>query len=376
MSTLRSRHNQAMELAELGFLARQRGDVSVAQQYFAQALVLERQVAQALGKRPGFELSRAVSYRSAATLALHSNDPQEASRLAHIGLASDPPVEIAAELWDIVHQLNWERHLQLRGVELLPQELQVAIDGAAVGPGIVRGDLAVRRVDSASRLLYRTGLRTRGVKLQDAVRQKQAAKDSLEVYWSVPRNNCFAITLRLGKQLTLAPIGDQSDVVEEFLDCVELFNQGKSDELLDRIGDKDYYDNFAGLASEIAPDGKNVNFVGFTAVRDGKQKTAVMNKPARDIHVVPKLNTKEKMKAPNAKADIDTVRIAGELKMGDKRQQKAQRISLVDAFGVSHSLVVPLGLIDDVVPRNWGRVVEAEARREKSGRLVLLRLLE
>lgn len=82
-------HDQAMSLAAEGLAAQERGDGDQAQLCFRRAWQLEQQVAMDL-LVDGTEPARAVTFRSAASLALLCGEAQDAVRLAHLGLGGHP----------------------------------------------------------------------------------------------------------------------------------------------------------------------------------------------------------------------------------------------------------------------------------------------
>jgi hypothetical protein len=100
MKQIQQLHRDAMTAAESGTVAKRNNDSEAALRYFREALDLETQAA---GCAPaGYEPTRSVLYRSAASLALECGNEREAERLAAQGLAGDPPEEIADELREIL----------------------------------------------------------------------------------------------------------------------------------------------------------------------------------------------------------------------------------------------------------------------------------
>ena len=73
------------------------------------ALTQEQAAAELLRSDVGSEPSRSVLYRSAAALAFKSRDFKQAKSLAEDGLDGNPPVEIAAELLDLLGEIDAAR---------------------------------------------------------------------------------------------------------------------------------------------------------------------------------------------------------------------------------------------------------------------------
>lgn len=101
---LNQKHDQAMEYAGLGLLARHRGDEGEAMKLFRQAFELEREVAHQIADMD-IEPRRSVLHRSAATLAVDCGEIREAEKLVAVALAGEPPPQIARELRDILLQI-------------------------------------------------------------------------------------------------------------------------------------------------------------------------------------------------------------------------------------------------------------------------------
>src|SRR5215218_2005638 len=120
MSQVARLHHEAMELCDQAMVAQSRGHLLEARDLFRQAFELERDAAGLLSDDLGFEPTRSVLHRSAASLAIDCRDYRAAERLIATALAGDPPEEIANELRDLLEQVHFDRHLDLRGVELLP----------------------------------------------------------------------------------------------------------------------------------------------------------------------------------------------------------------------------------------------------------------
>ncbi|MGB9619642.1 MAG: hypothetical protein ACPL7K_04440 [Armatimonadota bacterium] len=85
-------------------------------------------------------------------------------------LAGKPPADIAEELRDLFEQINFRRHLSLRGIELTDREVQMSIAGPGVGFGIASTDAVIERIEHTQALLYRFAER----KLQMSYRAKGA----------------------------------------------------------------------------------------------------------------------------------------------------------------------------------------------------------
>jgi hypothetical protein len=356
MSGVKTTHRQAMEQTDLAHAARQQGDEVLALRYFRKAYELEAQAAAAFASRLDAEPTRSVLFRSAATLALDAKLLPEAEKLVCTALSGNPPEEIADELRDLLEQIYFERHLALRGIELQPDEIQMSIAGKAVGFGIAPTEVFLRRVENAETLLYRTAERQQNKPYRDRGRRDKSLSENLQLFMSVPRAASFAVTFRVGasQQLSLPGFSPGERVIDELVECLELYTRRDEEHLRARISDEAYYRNFVSLAQTIEPDGRNIELVGFTAVRSGapKQVQLTHTPPA-----VPVFRHEAQRHAPeHEKPDERTVEVTGTLKFADARKT-TNEIQIISAGNVRHPIVVPEGMMSDVVKPLWGEEV-------------------
>lgn len=95
-------HTDAMDRAHRGFFHQMRGEDDAATIAFREAWQLEERAALCLIARLDFEPSRAILFRSAASLAALAGAPNAARRLAYLGLGGNPPESLRAELEDVL----------------------------------------------------------------------------------------------------------------------------------------------------------------------------------------------------------------------------------------------------------------------------------
>jgi hypothetical protein len=352
MSGVKTTHREAMEQTDLALAARQQGDEMMALRYFRKAYELEAQAAAAFASRVDAEPTRSVLFRSAATLALDCKLLPEAEKLVCTALAGNPPDDIAEELRDLLEQIYFQRHLALRGIELQPEEIQMSMAGKAVGFGIAPTGAFLRRVENAEYLLYRTAERQQGRPYRDRGRRGKSLSESLQLFMSVPRAASFAVTFRVGasQQLSFPGFSPGERVIDELVECLELYTRDDPEQLHARIPDEAYYRNFVSLAQNIAPDGRNIELVGFTTVRGRtpRQVQLTYTKPT-----VPFFRDEHQLR-PEAKLadDPNTVEVTGTLKMADARK-KIDEIQIISAGNVRHTVVVPPGMMSDIVKPLW-----------------------
>jgi hypothetical protein len=105
--------------------------------------------------------------------------------------------------------------------------------------------------------------------------------------------------------------------------------------------------NFKGLAKQIAPDGKRVKMVGFTTVREGTYKQVALTIPSKMIESAIKTEIPQE----------ERVRIQGQLKLADATGSREGVIGLVDEQGKQHEIIVPEGMMSDIVKPLWEDIV-------------------
>ncbi len=365
MSIVLELHETAMELADRALMARHKGYIDQAVALFREAFEKERNAASSI-KDETVEPTRSVLLRSAASLALECGEFREAERLIAIGLSGNPPEEIARELRDLFEQVNFQRHLDIKGVTLAPNEFQLSISGNAVGYGVVQTDEYLDRVKKAEILIYRTAER----KMQKPFSERisKSTREEFGLYITVPRAASFAVSFRLGQpteQMTLPDVKlFSTEVIDDLLSCMELFNSNDKEELSQRIKDEDYFQNFVGMARQMAPDGDDIKTVGFTSSFGGHERKVQLTKT----------KSQDQIKAVRKETSIDraseVVRVIGRLKFADSRSAKSGKISVIDDDGRNHIIIVPIGMMSDIVKPLYEERVMVEGLDKPKGILL------
>ena len=368
MKDIKHIHRQAMEHSDLAIIARMKGDEQAAIGHVVSAYELEAQAANSLLNDLNAEPTRSVLFRSAATLARDCGRYDEAAKLVHRALAGDPPADIASELQDLLEQVSFQRHLELRGITLSEEEIQMAITGTSVGFGMASTDVFLGRVRSTETLLYRTAERKQNRPYRDKGRRDSQLSQDVELYMSVPRAACFAVTFRVGAshQPSLPGLSPGEQVIDELLDCLQLYTSGDESQLKERITEEAYYRNFVSLARTLQPDGTKVNMVGFTALRRGETKQVAMTEAVRDT---PALTPKDVLpeEKKKGKGDEDLVHLRGELQIANatkKSSTQSGEIEIVTEGNVRTKVVVPPGMMSDIVKPLWESQVEVTGTRK------------
>ncbi|HUU69584.1 MAG TPA: hypothetical protein VM186_08670 [Planctomycetota bacterium] len=356
-------HRKAMELASTAHLERIRGRSAQAHDLICEASQREREAACLVKDMTELEPTRSVLFRSAASLAVECNELREAERLIAWGLAGNPPEEIADELRDLLEQVNFERHLSLRGMTLRPDEFQLSMSGPAVGNGLAQSDEFTGRVQSLQKLVYRTAARVMQLPYCERGPDKKVRKE-MEVFLSVPRAACFAVSFRLGglHQPKLPGQDLGKDVIDEVFDCIDLLNTSSYGALRKRFAEEAYYTNFVSLTHSIRPDGNRVKRVGLTSLRQDAERRVVLSEGRQregediDQHI--------------EVAEEQAEEIKGMLLVADAYRESNEYIVVVDAEQRKQRVRVPTGMMGDIVRPLFE--YEVVVRGKRAGKYLLL----
>jgi hypothetical protein len=366
VNTVKDLHHHAMQEADLGHAFRREGKDGPARQHFEEAFRLERTAAEQLLDRPEAEPSRSILFRSAATLAIEARAFTEAERMVCIGLTGAPPNNIAEELRDLFEQINFRRHLALRGVNLADREVQMSVAGRGVGFGIAPTDAVVERIGHTQSLIYRFTERILKKPYRDKGAPTREIRDAVSLFMSVPRAASFAVSLVVGgKQEALPGMSVAESVVEEVVECLDLFAREEEAALHQMIPDPAYMTNFNALAKAIAPDGEEVDLVGFTTLRGGVERTVALRPPRQKETLPPQFGTVPESPKPQA-----AVTVTGTLRFADALEPTHQVIKLLDDAGLRHSILVPAGMMDDIVRPLWSSRVRVSGLSSR-GHIIL-----
>ncbi len=351
MPTVDQLHSQAMDTAEEAFAYQRGGDFEKAARLFFHALELESQAAMLLPNADKeSEPSRSILFRSAASLAYHARDYERAERLVANGLAGFPPPEINEELKDLLDEITFTRHLSSKGMELSESEWKMTLLGSAITKGIAQADHLLTRVDKVSMLVRRTVERKLHLPFQVNRTIPDERRDRFGLFVKALMPSSFAVVFQLGKPVKQLPLLagelEPQEVVDEVLLCLEYIQFDEVDELKKRINDQDYFDNFVGLAKQIAPDGKDIKTVGFTVIRGGEDKPVAIRKSRREITT---RFSSSQMK--DTDDEIKTVDLEGLLTFANTPiRNKFGTVKLREEHGKKETKIfVPVGLMKDVV---------------------------
>ena len=367
MNSINNLHKKAMECADLGLKKRARGNAKDSLVYFEKALRYELAAIKELDQKDG--LAWAVLHRSAGTLALDCRDFRQAEKIVATALAQEPDPAIAEELRDLLEEIHFQRHLDLKGITLQEDEIQLSLSGQEVGNGFVKMEEVYERISSASKLIYRTVERKQDLPFRERGSVQKKIRENYQTLVSVPRSGSFAVTLKFGKSLQLPFPGmlETTAIIDEFMDLLRLVNTSRTTEIQQRIPDPAYLRNFFGLAGKIAPDGERISQVGFTAIRGGEQRSVGLTVPAAELPSLPPEVLSPQVEPQQTPSE--PIEIRGILRHADAMREDSNVIQVIDD-NKKHTVQVPQGMMNDIVRPMWGSHVIIQGVR--TGKHIIL----
>jgi len=103
----------------LAYIAKIKGRIDEFYDFSRKAFEKEKEASKFAKETIVPEPTLSVLHRSAASLAIDCGEFREAERLIAFALSGNPPNDIAIELRDLLEQVNFLRHLDLRGKVLV-----------------------------------------------------------------------------------------------------------------------------------------------------------------------------------------------------------------------------------------------------------------
>ena len=354
MKKVRELHDRAMSALERSFLAEQQGRNDRAAALLQKAFACESEAATTALRHDAPEPTKSVLLRSAATLALRCGHFRQAEKLVAAALAGDPPDEVVEELRDVLEQTHFSRHLELHGVALGEDELQLSLCGKEVAPGIVPSDELARRIDTMQKLVYRTAEHQEGRPYRETAGPSSDVRRNYRVFVSHARAASFAVTLRIARskdQLELDP-HPARELVDELLGRIESVNALNQEDLCRRIPDEAYFRNFVALAKDLAPSSDSIRQVGLTVLRNGRERCVAFTRRRTEICLASSTDT--------GVSDQKVESVEGTLLAADFTRGKRNMIAVVTAKGARVVVHVPPGMMADIVRPLWGQIVVVE----------------
>jgi hypothetical protein len=370
---IRELHSKAMELADMADLEKIRGNKDESDSLYEQSYSLEYEAAMSAYENKTGEPSVSVLLRSAASLAMSCKKFREAEKLIALALSGEPPLEIADELRSLLENVNFYRHLAIRGTELSEDEIQLVIAGNGVGYGYVKSNEILNRLGTFQDLTIRSIERILG----RSFRKNGPAAPELQVlgnpYLSSPVAASMAFRIKFGhpQQTTISGFSRYEPIIDDIVENISLINDNKIDELKTRIPDSAYFNNFLALTKELAPDGDSVNLFGITSIKQGQQRKTMLCSNKKQIAATIKtlcVSNEENISGNTAEKRRNES-IIGVLKAADANTNMV--VIVYDNQRIK--LKVPDGL-SDIVKNHWDEKVSVDYYRKNSRNNLLVNI--
>ncbi len=372
MNKVTSLHKQAMSAMDSAIASRKAGELEVAHEQLHRAFTLEAEAANELLTDLSAEPSRAILYRSAASLAIQCKRYADAEKLIYRALAGQPSVSIEQELHALLENASFSRHLILRGITLSNIDVQVALEGDGIGFGIAPASAVLPRVESTNLLLFRTAERLDQRAYRESGPPTDQVRERAETFMTVPRAASYAFSLRIGSLEQMSFEDPSEHLIDELLDCLTLIESRNAPELKEKIPDPAYYNNFVALAQSILPDGERVRTVGFTVQRASGVRQLALRQTAAQVRdeFLPIITSVTKRRVVGKERPIQ---LSGQLRLADSINEN-NRIQVVSREGRATTVYVPEGLMADIVKPLWDEWVTVDGL--KMGRTITLLKIE
>jgi len=253
-------HKNSEALASAAHAAKMEHDLTTAHSLFQEAGRAEMKALEFLNPR---EKSRTFSVTavSAASLFYKGRDLRQAEIIAYSCLANESILDFAADQLRDLLQVVWNERAQAEaGIQFVPGQVSVTVDGGEIVRGGAPLDLILEKVQTVQSLFIRTTeflkqlpLRTRGSaskEIQDMCRPW--------LFQGVPGSYQFIVAIQGPLQLELLekqPIAPDL-IASTFMSILERAVVDPEEALVEAVPDPGYRSTFLKLTRNLAPSGK------------------------------------------------------------------------------------------------------------------------
>lgn len=252
-------HGQSEKLADAAHHALRQGEVERATELFEYAAMAETLALKELdGDKPR---TLGITAVSAAVLWYKAGNSKEAARVAHASLLrAQLPAFAANELRSLLQTIWNESAMQEAGLEFLPGQVIVCIQGGEIVHGGAPLDLILEKVNTVQSLFFRTVEYFKSIPLRKRGPPSKDIRDRCRpwLFQSVPGSYQFAVAVQKPQQLHLFP-GDDPEpeaVTEKFLAILQAASEDPDEGLTAIVPDKEYRETFLKMTRNLSPTGK------------------------------------------------------------------------------------------------------------------------
>ncbi len=350
-------HREASELANKARIAQFDGDEITYLQLTKQAFHKEFESAKLLREDPSHRMY-AILHRSAATLAYRCGEYREAETLAAHGLATNPNGQLRQELYSVLDKARLGSWISSSCASDGTDDLVVIMRGMDVGAGGLDYRLLPRLVKKCALLLRNTIGYVNGYKFKDRAK----VDDRFRISSNASANGVYRVGMRLARvePHPLPTFDGFEHELSKLLGNIRLLAEGDIEQLKDGYNEESYFNNFIGLAKEVAPDGEHLTAVRWEANVEGQPRSAALDLARSELSQL-SLSLQDDKHSAEYTLTEDWETIVGKLLYADATKDEDQ-VRLVPDIGKPWTIVVPQGLKDDVVRPYFGDRVRVTGR--------------
>ena len=354
MSEMLDHHTRAMDLVAQATRVAPMEPVEESHRraLFEQALESGMKAIAELENLEYHDLTYSVIHRSIAATALDCGKYELAQQLAAKPLARNPHPAIVPELLEVMHRANFQLRLRQQGLTLAPDEVEMILDGPAVG-----NDGTIPWTDWRSRI-------TTVIDFFNAIVKDSAFKPP--IYISPPHASSFAVKIKLGSPIASSVAFDGFDpipvYVDKFMNYMSAVNQLDLRYLKTQFNDQTERQSFLETARSIAPDGERVAHVNFIQTRPNSENRTV--EITTTVSALPKPADIKEPDVPKEEEPTE-VEFIGRLLVADGRVESNDQITIVHGNTEQPIRIPEDESIYDIIREMWNRQVQAIATRSK-----------
>lgn len=286
---IRTLHNEAMDEAQWGEIDKMQGNKATSLEHFKIAFEKEHAALQAAIENQYPVINQSILIKSCAALAQAIGDYHKAEKLICLGLSEDIPTILREELKNMYEDINFYRHMELKGVDLQPSEIQICMSGNSISYGMGPMDSVISRIDTFKTLSIRTAERHSGISFRKSGKPNKNIINMYQSYLSVPRAASLSFTIRfatpgvydMGREFV-----PSIDIIEDITQNISYIQNDEYIKLERSIPDNVYRNNFISLVKELAPDGEDIKLFGITSLdTNGNVSMTPLRKTRSEITV-------------------------------------------------------------------------------------------
>lgn len=362
------KHNQAMDLAEQAFDLVQ-SNPDMAQKLFAEAYYIERTIADTISPDAENEPSRSIFYRSAASLALNAKMFREAEISACLGLIGRGDNLQLNELRDIFDQVNFERHLSLKGIDLENNQFQLSFVGNEVGAGYIKSSELIDRLTIIEDVARKEVEKKANKQFNSRGRPGKSVQ-MYPLYFSAGMTGSYKIIIQIGTTKSDVPlIGGKYEVekgiILSIIKKIELINNNNINELKEEYGVNDpYYDFFLTSMKSFAPDGDKIKMIGFTTKFGGQEFSTKLTIKKNEIGSI--IEGKDSLELLEYE-EGEIIEVLGVLDIS-KSRKTTHVFEVMSDDGKTYKFEASEGELASIVRDNYKDTVKVKGRRKKGKR--------